>query len=105
MRLLASTPSVGFLLTRAANHAPVALNGSYTVTMNGTLNGAVSATDADGDTLQYSLLTRPKKGSLTFSPSGTFSYVAASKGTSTFQASDPSGAPSNTATVTITVKS
>ncbi|MEO3756665.1 Ig-like domain-containing protein, partial [Mycobacterium sp. B14F4] len=41
----------------------------------GVVTGAVTATDADGDTLTYTLVTQPASGSVTVNSDGTFSYT------------------------------
>jgi VCBS repeat-containing protein len=94
------------------DHAPVAVNDSYTTNQNGTLTkDAVSGvltndTDADGDTLTAIVVSGPAHGNLTLNPDGSFTYTPNSgyfgSDSFTYQASDGI-TPSNTATVNITV--
>jgi probable HAF family extracellular repeat protein len=86
------------------NHAPVANDGSVTTNENTPVSVALSATDADGDTLSYSIVSNPTHGSLsgsganrTYTPAPW--YIGGDS--FTFKAADPSGAMSNTATVSI----
>jgi hypothetical protein len=88
------------------NHAPVASDGSVTTNENTSVSVALSATDADGDTLTYSIVSNPTHGSLsgsganrTYTPAP--GYIGGDS--FTFKAADPSGAMSNTATVSIAV--
>ncbi|MFI5455634.1 MAG: Ig-like domain-containing protein [Isosphaerales bacterium] len=88
----------------------VANNDSYTVAHDHTLSSYPSVlandTDAANSTLTASLLTTVQHGVLTFSPSGTFTYVPAAGyvGADSFTYQDSDGTlTSNAATVTITV--
>ncbi|MBU7320117.1 Ig-like domain-containing protein [Paenibacillus oleatilyticus] len=59
------------------NHAPKAENAMYTVIANGQLSGKLAAADADSqDTLTYSIVSQPAKGTLTLENAvlGTFTY-------------------------------
>jgi hypothetical protein len=91
------------------NSAPVASNGTLSVTAGSSASGTLKATDANGDALTYSIVSKGTKGSATISnaSTGAFTYKA-NAGTSgtdtfTFRASDGK-ANSNTATVTVTIK-
>jgi len=87
------------------NTAPAAFNGSLTVTSGVSANGTLTATDANGDTLTYSIVTQPTKGTVTPNPAyPNFKYTpnAGFTGTDsfTFKANDGK-ADSNVATITI----
>ena len=90
----------------AVNDAPVAAGQKLTTNEDIKLDGTVTATDADGDTLTFKLGTGPTNGTLVFNSDGTFSYTPAlnKSGTDsfTFTASDGT-ATSNVATIDITV--
>ena len=92
------------------NDAPVASNRTLTVAED--TSGVVSllATDVDGDALTYSIVAGPDISRGTVSLSGnqvTFTPKPNWHGstTFTFKATDPAGASSNTATVTVVVTS
>lgn len=59
------------------NDAPVALNDSLAVDMNGVLNGTVAINDLDVDSenLVFSLLSSPTTENIEFFPDGSFVYV------------------------------
>ena len=96
------------LTVTAANDAPVAASASFTTPLATPLNGSVTATDAEGATLTYSLVGGPTNGILVLNSNGTFSYTPLGllheSDTFTFKANDGS-LDSNTATITITVDS
>lgn len=58
------------------NAPPNAVNDSFVSDIDQTINGDVSLNDSDaeGDTLIFSLVTAPEHGTLTFDSDGTFSY-------------------------------
>ncbi len=69
-------------------------------TADGQITGELDGTDADGDTLTYSVIKGPKSGSVTVGSDGAFTYtpyagLAAAGGTDTFtvKASDLAGNP------------
>ncbi len=95
------------ITVNSVNDAPVALDASRSTDEDTTLNSAVLATDADGDTLTFSEVG-PHLPGLTLNADGTFTYVppADFHGTKTFQFKANDGhVDSNVATVTITVNS
>jgi hypothetical protein len=57
------------------NTPPVANSLSVTGLEDQPLQGTLSGSDADGDSLVYSLITPPLKGTVTVSPAGQFTYV------------------------------
>jgi hypothetical protein len=89
-----------------ADHPPVASNQSVSTNEDTALNGRVSATDADGDPLTYSVVAVPSDGNLAFHSDGSFTYTPATaysgSDSFTFRAFDGQ-AYSNIATVSITV--
>ena len=89
----------------SVNVAPVAQNQSVSVAEDGTLNITLVATDGDGDSLTYTLLTNPGQGTLTgTAPNLTYRPAANFNGSDslTFRVNDGT-VNSNTATVSITV--
>ena len=87
------------------NNAPVAANGSVSTDQDSAVAVSLSATDADGDPLSYSIVSGPANGSLTGSGANrTYTPNPGYFGTDsfTFKANDGTD-DSNTATVTITV--
>ncbi len=87
------------------NQAPVAAARSATTTEDNAVAIAVSASDADGDALTYSIVSAPTKGTLSGNaPNLTYKPNANANGTDSFsfRASDGK-ANSNTAVVSITV--
>jgi VCBS repeat-containing protein len=98
-----NTATVTITLT-PVNDAPSATSQSIAATIGVERNANVSATDIDGDDLNYSLVTSPQYGTVTFNSDGSYSYTA----TDTTQVSDSfvfkandGLADSNNATVTI----
>ncbi len=90
------------------NVAPVASSQSRTGNEDSALDGQVSATDAEGDPLTYSVVTNPAHGQVTLNSNGVYVYTPALNfyGTDTFQFRAFDGrAFSNTATVSISVLS
>jgi hypothetical protein len=91
----------------ATNRVPLASNVSISTKANSSVSGKLSATDSDGDTLRFSLVTLPAKGkaSITNTADGSFTYTANTGVTGTdsftFKANDGK-ADSNIATVSIT---
>jgi hypothetical protein len=94
------------------NDPPVAANNSYSTAEERALNVTAPGilgndTDVDGDILTAVLVAVPSHGTLTLNTNGSFTYTpaAAYNGADsfTYQARDPSGALSNTATVSFTV--
>src|SRR5207247_717893 len=99
------------ITVNAVNHAAVAVNDSYSVNQDSTLNVTVPGvlgndTDADGNTLTAMKVSDPSHGILTLNATGSFSYTPAAgyPGSDgfTYKANDGS-LDSNVATVSITV--
>jgi hypothetical protein len=93
----------------AANTAPTADDGTLTTDENVAAAGALSADDADGDALTYSIvangalgtanITNPDTGSYTYTPDANVNGID----TFTFKVNDGTE-DSNTATMTVTIK-
>lgn len=102
---ISNTATVSITIT-ATNDTPTAQSAAITINEDSTTNGQLQAQDPDGDSLTYSVVTNPTKGSLTIITSGAFTYIpnADISGTDsfTFQVSDGQ-AISNTATISITI--
>jgi VCBS repeat-containing protein len=99
--------------TLPANRVPVAVNDSYSTTLNTALTVAAPGvlgndTDADGDALTSALVSSPGHGTLSLNANGGFTYTPTTgyvgSDSFTYYATDTK-ANSNTATVTITVTS
>jgi Tfp pilus tip-associated adhesin PilY1 len=100
-----ATAMVSITIT-PVNDVPVATPRSVTTTEDNSVNFSVSATDADGEPLVYTIASAPANGTLTGTPpSLNYAPVANYAGidTFTFTARDPSNATSAPATVTISV--
>ncbi|UYQ95762.1 Ig-like domain-containing protein [Chitinophaga horti] len=59
----------------SVNDAPVGTNGSETTNEDTPVNGAVTATDVDGDALTYTKATDPSHGTVTVNSNGTYTYT------------------------------
>ena len=105
---LQDTGTVSITVTAATNHAPVAVDDSYSVAQDSVLSGSsvlANDSDPDGDALTAAKASDPSHGSVTVSANGTFTYTPAAGYTGadsfTYTASD--GALHDTGTVSITV--
>ncbi|HEU5398150.1 MAG TPA: Ig-like domain-containing protein [Gammaproteobacteria bacterium] len=93
------------------NATPTANNGSVSTNENTAVNGTLSASDTDGDTLTFAVVTGPAHGTVTVNnaATGAFTYTPATNYTGsdsfTFTATDSAGNVSNTATESVTVNS
>ncbi len=88
------------------NRPPVAADSFYTLASDETLTGFMRATDPDGDTLTFRIVTGPRLGSLreVDTASGQFTYIPGQTGTDSFSFRASDGTlDSNTAVVTIQV--
>ncbi len=70
--------------TPPVNSAPVAQAITVSTNEDVTATGTVTATDAEGDTLTFSVTAQPTHGSLTLAPNGAFTYTP----TANFNGSD-----------------
>jgi VCBS repeat-containing protein len=108
----ATSSSTVSITVTGTNDTPVANAASASVAEDGLFNGSVTATDADGDAVSFSLLDPAPEG-LTFNSDGTYSIDAASYDwlyagqTATyllaFTATDTEGATSAPAILSITI--
>ncbi len=94
----------------AVNDAPIAQDQTLPAIEDTVLNGSVTATDADGDTLSFSVAgggTTAQGGQVVMQPNGSFTYTPASgfSGTDsfTYTVSDGNGG-TDTATITLNVE-
>ncbi len=91
-----------------ANQPPTASNGSLTATEDSAASGTLSAADADGDQLTYTIITNGAKGTVSLTDSSTGAYIyqpeANATGADTFTFSvDDGTTDSNIATVTVNI--
>ena len=87
-----------------AQTAPVASNATVTTNEDTDYSGTLSASDADGDSLTYSVLTNPSNGTATITDSSyTYSPTANYNGSDSFTFTASDGTLLDTATVSITV--
>jgi hypothetical protein len=96
------------LTVRPVNDAPVAIAQSASTDEDTAVVITLAGTDLDGDALTYTVVRAPANGTLTgTAPNFTYRPAAHSHGLDnfTFQVRDPSGANSNVATVSLTVRS
>ena len=105
---LDSAPATVSIAVTAVNAAPVAMSGTIVVAAGGFVDGALVATDADGNALTYEIVTAPKKGTVQLNAAnGLFRYSAnpGAKGSDsfTFRVSDGT-VYSNTAKITVTIR-
>lgn len=93
------------LVVNHVDHAPVAIAGSLTVDEGGTGSATLSATDADGDQLEYAISTEPAHGTVTLvGATATYTPAAGYSGDDSFEFTATDGsATSDPATVSITV--
>ncbi len=89
----------------ALNFAPTASGSIISAVENIPFYGTLSASDPDGDSLQYELEKKPEKGSLTLSADGSYCYTAYAGETGqdrfSYTAVDPYGNRSAVTTVVI----
>lgn len=96
------------LISGAANNPPVASNGTMTVTAGASATSTLAGSDPDGNTLTYSIVAQPAKGSVSINPStgvATYTVNSNTSGTDSFTFRVYDGAAySNTATVSVTIR-
>lgn len=72
----AGDTAMGVVSLVPANVTPVvSLPSSTSSVVTGVISGATGVTDADGDPLAVTVLTKPTKGTVTFGTDGTFTYT------------------------------
>ena len=90
----------------SANDPPTVEDVAITINEDSPASGQLTGQDPEGDSLTYTALSNPARGTLSFNPSGTFTYTPDANITGTdsftYQASDGQ-ATSDPATVTITI--
>ena len=102
----ATSSAVVSITVVPVNDAPVASNAAASGNEDTVIAGSVTASDIEGDTLTYSVVTGPGKGAVTLKADGAFSYTpnANFNGSDSFTYKAYDGAAySNLATVTLTV--
>ena len=102
-----NTATISIIVEPEPNTTPVASNASYTVTQPNTLSITLVGTDADSDTLTYTIVDSPSSGSLgSVGSDGSVVYTPTTDFTGsdsfTFKVNDGT-IDSNTATISITV--
>ncbi|ROQ28519.1 Ig-like domain-containing protein [Gallaecimonas pentaromativorans] len=87
------------------NLPPMAQDANFTLEADTTLSDRLSASDANGDSLSFSLASGVSNGTLTLSASGAFSYTPAATytGSDSFSFTVSDGDKSDTATVNLTI--
>ena len=70
-----ATASVTVRGVSDGNSPPVATDGSFATDEDVAVSGALTATDADGDTLSFSFTTAPQHGSVVLNSDGSFVYT------------------------------
>jgi gliding motility-associated-like protein len=86
------------------NVAPVASAPAIVTNKNTPVNGTITASDADGDALSFTVITAPAHGTVVVNPDGTYTYTPANNysGTDVFTVTVSDG-KGGTTTVTINV--
>ena len=90
------------------NTAPTTSNSSFTAASSGATTHGLTASDADGDSLTYGVVTAPSKGTLAISTSGVATYTVnvGQSGSDLFRFKVNDGLQdSNTSTVSVTLGS
>jgi len=94
-------------LPSGKDEAPTADDGTLETYKNIPNSGTLQAADPEGEALQYTLSSAPKRGTVELAADGTFTYTPAKnkvgKDSFTFTATDPAGNVSNEATVRIEI--
>ncbi len=89
------------------DQAPIAEDSTIETYKNLPNEGALKVTDPEGQTLTYSVIRQPKRGSVQVRADGTFQYTPKKNKVGvdsfTFTVTDPAGNVSREATVTITI--
>ena len=83
-------------------------NKSITVNEDGTVNGKISGTDVDGDTLTFTVNSKAAHGSVTVdSKTGAYTYIPTANynGSDTFTVDVTDGTATVTSTISVTVQS
>lgn len=101
------TETAVFRASGGRNQAPVAENSAAETYKNLPCQGKMKSEDPEGEALSYQLIREPKRGTVTLEEDGTFLYTPKKNKVGedffTYQCTDPEGAVSREATVTITI--
>ncbi|MFI4967994.1 MAG: Ig-like domain-containing protein [Gammaproteobacteria bacterium] len=106
---VSNTATESVTVTSSVNTTPTANNGSVSTNAGTAVNGSLSASDTDGDSLTFAVVANPAHGtvSVTNTSTGAFTYTPVSgfsgSDSFTFHATDSAGNVSNTATESVTV--
>ncbi|MCA8986412.1 MAG: tandem-95 repeat protein [Planctomycetaceae bacterium] len=103
---LSSAPATVSLVINPINDAPVANGVSETVNEDESLVGNLTASDIEGDSVTFGLVSAPSHGTVTVNPDGSFTYSPGPdfNGNDSFEfVANDGQADSNIATVSITV--
>lgn len=96
-----------FSLLSGKNKPPVAQDGSLETYKNISNTGTLCASDPDGDTMQFTLVREPKRGTVELHTDGTFTYTPlenkVGKDSFVYTATDAAGNVSNEACVKIKI--
>ncbi|NIK69490.1 Ig-like domain-containing protein [Paenibacillus sp. BK720] len=102
-----SAPATVEITVTAVNDAPTASDDSKVVESGSSATGGFKASDVDGDTLTFAVVTPPAHGTVVINNDGTYTYTPdagyGSTDSFTFKANDGK-LTSNTATVTLAVR-
>ncbi len=94
-------------ISSGKNEAPSAADGSLETYKNVTNTGTLEVQDPEGDALEYSLTSAPKRGTVELAEDGTYTYTPAKnkvgKDSFTYTATDAAGNVSNEATIQIEI--
>ncbi len=94
-------------IASSKNEPPAAKDAALQTYKNIPNSGTLEATDPEGEALQFTLSSAPKRGTVDLAPDGTYTYTPAKnkvgKDSFTFTAVDPAGNVSQEATVAIEI--
>lgn len=94
-------------LRSGKNQAPIAKDGCLETYKNLPKSGTFDASDPDGDSLTYTIVETPKRGSIQIENDGTFVYTPkenkVGKDSFTYTVTDPSGSVSEEATISVEI--
>ena len=100
-----SSTATVLITVNSVNDVPTVSNASVSMNEDNVLNGTLTATDADGDTLTFSKAGNPAHGTVTVSSNGSYTYTpdANYNGSDSFTFTVTDGTDTVTRTVNITV--
>ncbi len=94
-------------LRSGKNQTPIAKDGTLETYKNLPKSGIFDASDPDGDTLTYTIVETPKRGTIQIENDGTFIYTPkenkVGKDSFTYTVTDPSGSVSEEATISVEI--